>query len=53
MEKQILTIFWSTTWPLCEDWLAMNASFKSTDFCEVIVTRRASAAFPDQGGLRK
>jgi histone-lysine N-methyltransferase SETMAR len=52
-EKHILTIFWSTTGPLVEDWLPTNGSFNNTDFCEVILSRRASSAFPDQAGQRK
>jgi hypothetical protein len=52
-EKHIPPVFWSTTGPLVEDSLPTNASFNSTYFCEVIVARSASAAFPDQAGQRK
>jgi hypothetical protein len=51
--KHMLTIFWSTTRPLVEDWSPTNASFNSSYFCEVIVPRLASAVFPDQAGQRK
>jgi histone-lysine N-methyltransferase SETMAR len=49
----MLTIFWSTTRPLVEDWLSTNASFNSTYFCKVIVPCLASTTFPDQAGQRK
>jgi hypothetical protein len=53
MEKHMLTIFWSRTGPLVEDWLPTNVSFNRTCFCKVIVPCLASAAFPDQAGQRK
>jgi hypothetical protein len=49
----MLTIFWATTGPLVEDWLPTNALFTGTYFCEVILPRLASAAFPDQAEQRK
>jgi hypothetical protein len=52
-EKRMLTIFWSTTGPLVEDWLPTNALFNSTSFCEIIVPRLAGAAFPNQAGQGK
>jgi hypothetical protein len=52
-EKHMLTIFSSTTGPLVEDWLPTNGSFNRTYFCQIIVPRRASAAFPDLARQRK
>jgi hypothetical protein len=52
-ENRMLTIIWSTTGPLVEDWLPTKASFNGTYFCEVIILLLASGAFPDQARQRK
>jgi hypothetical protein len=52
-EKHMLRISWSTARSLVEDWSPTNASFESTDFCEVIIRREPSAAFSDQAGQLK
>jgi hypothetical protein len=49
----MLALFCSTTGPLVEDWSPTNALFNSTDFCEVIVSRFASAPFSDQAEQRE
>jgi hypothetical protein len=46
--KHMLTVFWSTTGPLIEEWLPGHGEFNSTYFCKVVIPRLTRIVFPDQ-----
>jgi hypothetical protein len=47
-KKQNLTVFWSTTEPLVEEWLPDHGAFNSTYFGNVVLPRLTNIVFANQ-----